>query len=208
MTHVSIEKKNPSPRRKAGSSAETKRQLPSTTNLPIVEAPPKRLTPETIKRNQEVKAREDKIEKEKVFMLTKPRKQRAGTSKAATKFKEVSQVASKKQLGVHTLSRYLNDVNNPSQKPFLDYSEAEMKSKIERLYRKTILPPEPVGRKNIEIDPDQKDKLDKERYLKQRDRISKRLKELEKTKPIKSEIEIKEVTSALLGTIDRSQTRA
>ena len=194
MTNVHVEKKNnPSPRRRLGSSAEIKRDAKTITNLPLEEEPPKKLTPETIKRNQEVKAREDKIEKEKVFMLTKPRKQRAGTSKAASKFKEVSQVASKKQLGVHTLSRYLNEVNNPAQKPFLDYSEAEMKSKIERLYKKTILPPEPIGRKNIEIDPDIKDKQDKERYLKQRERISKRLKELEKTKPIKSEIEIKEV---------------
>lgn len=125
-------------------------------------------------------------------MLNKPRKQRAGTSKASATMQKQSQVSSKKHLGVHTLSRYLSDVNDPQEKPFLDYSEAEMKSKIERLYRKTVLPPEPVVRRGVEIDPEEKDKRDKERYLKQRDRISKRLKELEKTKPFKSEIELKE----------------
>lgn len=140
-------------------------------------------------------------------MLTKPRKQRAGTSKAATKFKEVSQVASKKQLGVHTLSRYLNDVNNPSKtllRLLGSRNEVQNRETLQENYTSSRT----CREENIEIDPDQKDKLDKERYLKQRDRISKRLKELEKTKPIKSEIEIKEVTSALLGTIDRSQTRA
>lgn len=125
-------------------------------------------------------------------MLNKPRKQRAGTSKASSTLKKQSQITSKKNLGVHTLSRYLTDVKDFQEKPFLDYSEAEMKSKIEKLYRKTILPSEPLGRKHIEIDPDQKDKLDKERYLKQRERVSKRLKELEKTKPIKTEIQLKE----------------
>lgn len=133
-------------------------------------------------------------------MLNKPRKQRAGTSKAAISKPDTS---SKKEKS-NTLARYLVDVKDRSAKPFLDYSEAEVKTKIEKLYRKTLTPLDPPARAKQELDPSEKDRADKERHLKQRERINQRLKELEKTKPVRSEIEIKEVESTDIGTTYRS----
>lgn len=78
--------------------------------------------------------------------------------------------------------------------PFLDYSAAETRAKVERLYRKTLAPvePPPANRKVAELDPRVKDKQDKERYAQQRERVNKRIAELEKTRPVKSELAVQE----------------
>ena len=137
------------------------------------------------------KKREERIEKQRVVMLNKPRKQRAGASKTAAAKPEPSG----KKVNSNTLARYLVDVNEHSAKPLLDYSEAEVKTKIEKLYRKTLAPVDPPTRAKQDLDPQEKDRTDKSRHLKQRERIKTRLKELEKTKPVRSEIEVKEVGS-------------
>ena len=121
---------------------------------------------------------------------------------------------SKTSSGMRSYSSAVNLVNrfvhSDKDKPFKEYSQIDVKSTIDKLYtRKVAIEADKKGKTihdkdksdidklhkkdKIAVDLKEKEKNEVERAKMQRYMVNKELRELEKTKPFYSELELKEV---------------